>query len=102
MPSISVKASVEDTAEGLAVMDAEDQERALAAIVRGPGGCLLSVYRSSTRGGPQVSWVGPDGTYFKMYHWRVVLWLTQGRIPAPRTSRRLCQNERCVNPEHRS
>lgn len=97
-----VRSSVNDVAAGLEAMLPRDQERALANVIPGPRRCISSTYTALTTGGPQIGWEGADGVQYQMYHWRVYMYLTEGRIPALYSSRRQCVNRRCVNPDHRS
>lgn len=97
-----MKSSVDDVTVGLENMSPSDVERALRNTIPGPHQCISSTYQALTPAGPQMVWSGEDGVRYQMFHWRVYMYLTEGRIPALYTSRRQCVNRRCVNPAHRS
>lgn len=94
------RSSVRDTTDALENMSAGVAEWVLATIEDGPGDCITSIFHRAGRA-PQIMWTGTDGVDYQMYHWRVYMYLTEGRIPALYSTRRKCANPRCVNPDHR-
>lgn len=94
--------SINGTSAALQSLPPDAERRALTFYTEDrETGCWVSMYRAGTPGGPQLHWQGYDGVRYAMYHWRVVYWLEKREVPLPNTVRRLCETERCVNPDHR-
>lgn len=97
---MTINASVKSTEFGLHNLPAEAIDRAIDRFDYLPDGCWQSHYVVARPGGPQIQWT-IEGTVYYMYHWRVVYFLQNARIPAQYSLVRSCDNTRCVNPEHR-